>query len=721
MVLVIAEKPSVAGEIAKVLGASKREQGYHSGNGYYVSWCVGHLIELAEPQHYDPAFEKWSLDTLPIMPSHFSTSVVSGTRQQYDVLRELCNRNDVTELVCATDAGREGELIFRLVYEKIGSKKPCKRLWISSMETTAIQQGFQQLSPLSEYDNLYYAARCRQKADWLVGMNATRLFSVIHGVTLKVGRVQTPTLSFIVEREKNITGFVKEPFYVVELNCNSFSVSGAKLKDKQAATVIRETCDGKTAIITSVQRQEKKNLPPKLYDLTTLQREANRMFGYTAQQTLDTVQSLYEKKLATYPRTDSRYLTTDMADGVPELVHRSASMLSFNIVQPIKCDIAKVIDNSKVTDHHAIIPTLSVSSVDLTRLTDPEQSILRMLAVRLICAVAEAHVYSEVVVTVDCEGNSFSSKGKTVVHQGWKGIEQSFLATLRDKPKDNSVDTEIPDVSEGQSFTVKADIHEGFTSPPKHYTEDTLLSAMETAGRTIEDESLKEAIQGSGLGTPATRANIIENIIKSGYAERNGNSLIPTTKAVTFMGIIDERIKSAELTAEWEKQLEDISKGILTEDVFMANIQSFISSFVDTIKHNPQTNSAFTSDKTPLGACPRCKKHVVEQKMSYSCESGKGGCGFVIWKTIASVPIPQGQAEKLLAKGKTDLIKGFEGKSGKVFDAYLVFDKDRNVIFAFPNSASKGHGGKPARQRFDSSKYTPEEINKMLDKLTGRG
>lgn len=697
MILIIAEKPSVAGEIAKVVGATKREKGYLSGGNYLVSWCVGHLIEMAQPAAYNEKFKKWNLDTLPILPDRYITEVSTNTADQFKVLKELMSRSEVTELVEATDAGREGELIFRLVYDKAGCKKPFKRLWISSMEEKSIKDGLANMKPSSAYDSLYRAALCRQRADWLVGINLTRLYSKMYDKTLTCGRVQTPTINLIVERQREIENFVPQIYYSLIADLGSFKAY-TKATKKEDAQEIVSRCTGKEAYVTSVEKQEKKENPAALYDLTTLQRDANRLLGYSAQQTLDYMQKLYDGKLATYPRTDSRYITADQEAHTRSLID---TLLQTGIYSTIissdystnKISMKRIVNDKKVTDHHAILPTESVTKEKLAALPTGERNILLLVSYRLLSAVYSPYVYTATKAILDIEGESFSATGREILETGFKMIDGQLKNTInateeKEEKQDGSENAMLPPMAEGNKFTV-IDItaEEKKTQPPKSYTEDTLLSAMETAGKSISDSELKEAMKDSGLGTPATRAGIIENIIKTGYISREGKKLIPTETAYTFIDLVTPTIKQPELTAEWEKQLSEIQRGEIADSVFMDQITGFLRSFVNDTKalYSPeQSTGVFEREREDIGTCPICGKKIVEYPKSYSCESGKGGCGFVIWKTIASKSISKTQAIKLLAKGKTDLIKGFKSKTGNSFDAYLILKENKSVGFDFP-------------------------------------
>lgn len=697
MILIIAEKPSVAGEIAKVVGATKREKGYLSGGNYLVSWCVGHLVEMAQPAAYDEKLKKWSLDTLPILPDQYITEVSSNTADQFKVLKELMRRTDVTELIEATDAGREGELIFRLVYDKASCKKPFKRLWISSMEEKSIKDGLANMKPSSAYDNLYRAAICRQRADWLVGINLTRLYSKMYDKTLTCGRVQTPTINLIVERQREIENFIPQIYYSLIADLGSFKAY-TKATKKEDAQEIVSRCTGKEAYVTSVEKQEKKENPAALYDLTTLQRDANRLLGYSAQQTLDYMQKLYDGKLATYPRTDSRYITADQEAHTRSLID---TLLQTGIYSTVissdystdKICMKRIVNDKKVTDHHAILPTESVTKEKLAALPTGERNILLLVLYRLLSAVYSPYVYTATKAILDIEGESFSATGREILETGFKMIDGQLKNTInateeKEEKQDGNENAMLPPMAEGNKFTVIGiTAEEKKTQPPKSYTEDTLLSAMETAGKNISDSELKEAMKDSGLGTPATRAGIIENIIKTGYIRREGKKLLPTETAYTFIEIVTPTIKQPELTAQWEKQLYEIQQGKISDTVFMDQITDFIRSFVNDTKalYSPeQSTGVFERERENIGTCPICGKKVVEFPKSYSCESGKGGCGFVIWKTIAGKAISITQAKKLLNKGKTDLIKGFKSKDGKPFDAYLILKENKSVGFDFP-------------------------------------
>lgn len=684
MQLVLAEKPSVAQSIAKVIGATGRKDGYLEGGGYVVSWCVGHLVELAAADGYDPRYSHWVREDLPIVPEPWKFAVSGSTKKQFDILKSLMERPDVTELVEATDAGREGELIFRLVYHQTGCQKPFKRLWISSMEDSAIKKGFENLLSGANYDTLYDAALCRAKADWLVGINGTRLFTTLyHGKTLNVGRVMTPTLALLTERETAITGFQKEKFYTVELDCGTFHAASDRITGKPAAEKLRQACLGKSAVVQAVNRQEKAERPPKLYDLTTLQREANRLYGYTAQQTLDYIQLLYEKKLATYPRTDSRYLTEDMAAGLPVLCQTVAAALPFASGFSGAVDAAQVIDNTKVSDHHAILPTNGIAGADLAALPTGERNVLSLVAARLLCAVCpEKYTYADTAVTLSCAGTVFTAKGRTELAAGWKVMEKAFKATLKEKPEEEKAAPALPELAEGQTVTPADTIlREGTTSPPKRFTEDSLLSAMENAG--AEDFAEIEDLERKGLGTPATRAGVIEKLVKGGFAERKNKQLIPTTRGMELIKVLPDSVKSAKLTAEWEAALKEVERGERSTENFMDGIVQMVSGLVKSYEGvNIGADAALSqSAHEVIGPCPRCGKPVHEGKKSFYCSGYKDTppCGFVLWKDNKYFQAKRKELTKkvaaaLLKHGKVKMTGLFSEKKGILYDATIVME-----------------------------------------------
>ena len=687
MQLVIAEKPSVAQTIAKVLGANQRKGGYIEGNGYIISWCVGHLVGLANPESYGEQYKTWSLDTLPIIPESYKFVVNAKTKEQYNLLKSLMADSRVDELVCATDAGREGECIFRYVYNLSKCKKPIKRLWTSSLEESAIRDGFANLKDSSQYDNLFSAGLCRAKADWLVGMNASRLFSLRYNAHLNIGRVQTPTLAMIAERDEKIKNFVKEKYFTVEIGTEQFPAfaSSERIDNENRANELAAACSGGSAVIKSVKSEKKTVNPPKLYDLTTLQREANRYFGFTAQQTLDYTQSLYEQKLVTYPRTDSQYITEDMQGTFENVIQIAIEITG---IQSGSVNSKAVINNAKVSDHHALLITANAAGCDISTLPIGEQSILKLIAARMITASANLHIYESTTAVLECADTEFKASGKAVIENGWKEQEQQFKNSLKNTPEKEKSDDErtLPPLAEGETISpIVANLSEHWTSPPKAFTEDTLLSAMETAGNKDYDEN--SDVEKKGLGTPATRAGIIENLIKREYLVRNKKQLNVTEKGFNLISVVPDEVKSPKLTADWEIYLQRIEKGSADPDSFMRKIEVFVKKLcVDYGSVDENSKFASTSrERDVIGVCPKCGKNVVDFPKSYSCESGKDGCGFVIWKSISDKAISATQAKKLLEKRKTDLIKGFTSKkTGNQFDAFLVLKDDNSVGFEFP-------------------------------------
>ena len=672
--LVIAEKPSVAQSLAAVIGATVRKDGYLEGNGWRVSWCVGHLAGLADADSYDPKYAKWRYDDLPILPEHWQMVVGKDKKKQFDILKKLMNAPDVTEVVNACDAGREGELIFRSVYELADCQKPMKRLWISSMEDSAIREGFANLRPGADYDGLRDAALCRAKADWLVGINATRLFSVLYHRTLNIGRVMSPTLALIVQREAEIDTFQPIPFYTVALELPGLTVSGERMANKAAAEQLKEACQGANVTIKKVECKEKSEKPPALYDLTTLQRDANRLLGFTAQQTLDYLQSLYEKKLCTYPRTDSRYLTGDMADSLPVLVNLVANAMPFRKGIAITCDPQTVINDKKVTDHHAVIPTRNLKDADLSALPAGEKAVLELVALRLMCAVAQPHIYSETVVIAACAGGEFTTKGKTVKHPGWKALEDAYRAKMKDtEPKKEGAEKALPELTEGQTLSVVAAIvKEGKSSPPLHFTEDTLLSAMETAGK----EDMPEDAERKGLGTPATRASILEKLVQMGFVERRGKQLVPTKDGHNLACVLPEVLTSPQLTAQWETELTAIAKGQADPEGFMAGIAEMTRGLIANYSQiSEDAQKLFQTERVVIGKCPRCGESVYEGKKNYYC--GNRSCQFVMWKNDRFFE-ERGKAftpkiaAALLKDGKAK-VKGLRSmKTGKTYDGTVL-------------------------------------------------
>ncbi|MBS6926662.1 MAG: DNA topoisomerase 3 [Faecalibacterium prausnitzii] len=668
--LVVAEKPSVAMSYAKVLGATSRKDGYLEGNDYLVSWCVGHLVELAPPNVYDAKYVKWSIADLPILPEKWQYLVSASTKKQFGILQKLMHRPDVDSIVNSCDSGREGELIFRLVYQQAGCKKPFSRLWLSSMEENAIREGFARLKPSTEYDALYNAALCRERADWMVGINASRLFSCLYGQPLAVGRVMTPVLAMTVVREAAIAAFVPQKFYTVELELTSgCTASSRRISEKDAAENLLAECRKEMiSTIQKVTRKEKSENPPLLYDLTALQRDANRLLGFTAQQTLDYAQSLYEKRLITYPRTDSRFLTEDMAASLPGLVADTGG--AFAVEEPFPIHVQQVINGSKVNDHHALLPTKSMAKADLAALPAGERNILRLIAARLLCAVGEPHRYAETTLTTICAEEEFSAKGKVVLSDGWKAVERKMLGELLGKQKEPAV---LPDVQEqSQCCVTGAELKEGQTSPPKSYTEDTLLSAMQAAGA----DSMPEGVERQGIGTPATRAATIEKLVQKGFLERKGTKktkvLLPTDKGKALITVMPEEIQSPEMTADWETKLLQIERSEMEPETFMTEIKEMISSLVTTTEAAKGAN-ALMKNKI-IGVCPNCGANVVEREKGWFCESNP--CRFVLWKDNAYFKrlgkrLDAHVADKLLRDGRVRL-KDCKSAKGKNYNATVL-------------------------------------------------
>ena len=671
--LVIAEKPSVARSIATVIGADEKQNGYWQGGGYLVSWCIGHLVSFAEAGQYDEKYCKWKYEDLPILPQPWQFIVPDEKKQQFEIVRSLLNRSDVDSVTAATDAGREGELIFRFVYQMADCTKPVKRLWISSMEDAAIREGFANLRPDSDYDALYQSALCRAKADWLVGINATRLFSVLYHKTLTVGRVQTPTLKMLVDRDAKILRFQKEKYYTVGIQSGSLKAGGGRIASMDEADTLRQACAGASAICSSVKREKKTEQPPKLYDLTTLQREANRLFGFTAKQTLDYAQQLYEKKLLTYPRTDSQYLTEDMGQTVQHLVSDLLGLLPFAQGLALTAEVGRVLNSKKVSDHHAIIPTSEFVKQGFTGLAESECKLMNLVCSKLLCAVAAPHEYETVTAVFSCAGNEFTAKGKTVLVPGWKEIDQRFRSTLKADGEEEaeSLNT-LPELTEGQSYSVVSDISEHFTSPPKAYTEDTLLSAMERAGA----EDMPENAERKGLGTPATRAAILEKLVQMGFVQRKGKQLVPTKDGINLAVVLPESLTSPALTAEWENRLTEIAKGNADADEFMAEIEAQVRQLVKTYSCiSADKQNLFQSERVIIGKCPRCGENVYEGKKNFYC--GNRSCQFVMWKNDRffeqrKKAFTPKIAAALLKNGKAKVKGLYSEKTGKTYDATVL-------------------------------------------------
>ena len=699
MKLVVCEKPSVAKSIASALGVTSRADGYFEGGGWLVSWCIGHLVGLADAAAYDDRYKKWRYEDLPILPDPFCYVVSEEKAAQFHILRSLMDRSDVTELVNACDAGREGELIFRLAYETAGCSKPFSRLWISSMEDAAIREGFADLHPGADYDPLYQSALCRQKADWLIGINASRLFSVLYHRTLNVGRVQTPTLALLADRDSKIVLFRKEKYHHVRLALEGTEAVSEKIPAMEDAQTMRDACDGKKATCVSVVREKKTEKPPKLYDLTTLQREANRVFGYTAKQTLDYAQSLYEKKLLTYPRTDSRYLTGDMAEIASVVLHLAARVSPFDACPEFFPDVAALVNDKEVSDHHALIPTLELEKADVPALPVGERNILLLVCCKLLCAAAEPFVYEAVTATFDCGGHTFTAKGKQVLSQGWRAIQEVFRSSLKEKPEDEDAEGVLPALTEGQVFEpVSASVTEHFTSPPKPYTEDTLLSAMENAGK----EDMPDEAERKGLGTPATRAAIIEKLVSGGFVERKGKNLIPTKAGVNLVTVLPELLTSPKLTADWEQRLNEVAKGQASPEDFMDGIEAMAAELVKKYSHiSEDGQKLFQPEKETVGLCPRCGKPVYEGKKNFACSDR--ACQFVMWKNnrfwiSRRKEMTRKMAADLLKKGRTSVKGMWSEKKGSTYDAVVILDdtggKYVNFKLEFPKRKDGVHGKK---------------------------
>ena len=673
--LIIAEKPSVAKSIASALGASSRANGFYEGSGLLVSWCVGHLVSPMDAGGYDEHFKKWRYDDLPILPEPFRYVPAPGKEDAFENLRVLMDRPDVDTIVNACDAGREGELIFRLVYEMAGCRKPVFRLWISSMEDSAIREGFSDLRPGADYEALYQSALCRQKADWLVGINATRLFSVLYHRTLNVGRVQTPTLAMLAERDAKITLFRKEKYHLLRLTLDGIEAVSEKFTDPAEAEQAAAMCKGAAVTCTSVTKEQKKEQPPKLYDLTTLQREANRLFGYTAKQTLDYAQSLYEKKLLTYPRTDSQYLTDDMLPTAESLVSGLWPLLSFAAGLDLSPQFGRMLNSKKVSDHHAIVPTMEFVQKGFDGLAEGEKKLLSLVCCKLLCAVAAPHLYEAVTATFTCAGNTFTAKGKTILTPGWKELDRRFKASFKTDANDTAPELmrELPQITEGQTFDkVTAAVTEHFTAPPKSYTEDTLLSAMECAGA----DDLPEDAERQGLGTPATRASILEKLVQMGFVERRGKQLLPTKDGHNLACVLPEVLTSPQLTAQWETELTAIAKGQADPEGFMAGIAEMTRGLIANYSQiSEDAQKLFQTERVVIGKCPRCGESVYEGKKNYYC--GNRSCQFVMWKNDRFFE-ERGKAftpkiaAALLKNGKAK-VKGLRSmKTGKTYDGTVL-------------------------------------------------
>lgn len=676
--LVIAEKPSVSKSIAKVIGAYRQEDGYLEGGDCVVSWCLGHLAEYAAPEHYDERYENWRFEDLPILPVEWKLLVHNTKKPQFNVLRKLLRSKKFDYVVNACDAGREGEAIFRRVYALAGSKLPIKRLWISSMEDAAIQQGFENLKDGAAYDNLFAASECRAKADWLIGMNGTRAFTKKYGRKQTIGRVQTPTLAMLTERQAKIQNFVKEPYYKVELSGAGVVAVSEQMVQEQDADTVQAACDGQCAVVGSIERKRVEKKPPKLYDLTTLQREANRYYGLTASQTLQAVQELYEEKLVTYPRTDSQFVTEDMRKTVESLVLA---------LDGAAADVSCVINNSKVTDHHALLPTMQGVKCNKAKLSETKQKILSLIIWKLVQAVQPSFIYEDVLVTVCCQGQNFTAKYKEILQPGYTAKSIPFVESEKDKevpiPKKLEQGMVIP--------VVRAEKKQGFTSPPKVYTEDTLLSAMETAG----NKEFEKDTEKKGLGTPATRAAILEKLVSSGYVQRKGKQMIPTEDGVAAIRNIPDYLKSASMTAEWENDLLRMERGEIKPHDFMWGIHGLLDKMLADLRQIPTVAAAPHHNKVSVGSCPVCGNPVHESKLSFCCADRS--CKFALWKEsryLANMrkTLDKKMAVDLLKKGRTHVKDFYSAKKDKTFAADLVMrveDGRAQYSLEFPKAPMK--------------------------------
>lgn len=694
--LVIAEKPSVAQSYAKNLSAYKREDGYLEGESCIVSWCLGHLAEYAQPEEYDPKYEKWQFDDLPILPEAWKLKVSKDKKKQFEVIKTLMNRSDVEYLVNGCDAGREGELIFQRVYVLAGCRKPVKRLWISSMEDAAIQKGFQTMKSEEEYKNLCMAAVCRAQADWLIGMNGTRAYTTRYFKRLVVGRVQTPTLAMLAERQERIEHFQKEAFYKVALTDGKLTVVSENIANEEAAELLAALCNGSTAVVTQMKKERKKSFPPKLYDLTSLQREANRYFGYTAKRTLDMLQELYEEKLVTYPRTDSQFVTEDMKDSVEELVEKMPVLLSFVDYGQLGHGIKRVINNAKVSDHHAILPTKEVVEKGIADLPADKKNLMMLICQQLVQATGEEYLYEQTDITVKCQEHDFKARGKIPVQMGFKEVEKAFkqLCVKAEPVEEKEKETSIPaGYEEGMRlFPVKAEKTTHYTSPPKPFNEDTLLAAMETAGNKEFDSETEK----KGLGTPATRASIIEKLVSSGYAQRKGKQILPSTEGKELVKVMPEYLKSAVMTAEWENQLLMMEKGQITDTQFMGEITSLVRKILEVCREIPEEERRrFQTAREVIGKCPVCGCDVFEGKQNFYCSNRQ--CDFALWKEnrfLGSMEknLDKKMARELLNKACTHVKGLYSKKKDMKFDADLLLtleDGKPRFHLEFPKKKKK--------------------------------
>ncbi len=698
-ILVIAEKPSVARDIAKVLKANQKGDGCLIGEKYVVSWAVGHLVTLAEPEEYDPKYKKWNFSTLPILPEEMKLKAIAQTRSQLKVLHKWMHSKEIDSLICATDSGREGELIFRYIYEITKCTKPFERLWISSMTEEAIREGFATLKDGREYDLLYTSAKCRSEADWLVGMNATRAYTLRYDALLSIGRVQTPTLAIIVDRQKEIDAFVAEDYFEVQADFGGYTgmwidrEEHTHIEKEETAKAVVEKVSGKNACITKVEKEEKKMPPPLLYDLTELQRDCNKKFGFSAKKTLDIAQSLYEKrKMITYPRTDSRYLSDDMKGKVRNTIKRLQELEAYApYAQPLTENISftkRIIDNSKVTDHHAIIPT--DAKLRLDSLTEEERKVFSLVAARFLAVFYPYYKYETTKVYAEAEGERFLSKGTVVLEEGWQAVEKALTpAAATKKKKKDEEEQKLPALTEGEERKIeKATVQKKKTKPPTPYTESSLLSAMENAGRFVEDEALKEQMKDSGLGTPATRAAIIERLLTVGYIVRKGKTLVPTEKGRKLIEVVPNEMRSPQTTGKWEKGLSSIAKGSMTEERFMASIRRYVQFLIQDAASGRRADVVFPEEQirgkkrknNAFGKCPICGRDILENSKSFYCAGWKSGCKFSLWKDSLKpygLELDGGMVKLLLKNGKTDRMAVTLPQTGEKGTAVLILNKDK--------------------------------------------
>ncbi len=677
MKLVIAEKPSVGAEIAAVLGANEKKKGYSEGNGYIVSWCVGHLVEQAKPESYNEKYKYWSIGDLPILPERWKFEVLKGTAAQYRLLKELLARSDIDEVICATDAGREGECIFRYVYKLAKCQKPVKRLWVSSVEHSEIENGFANLKSDSEYDNLFNAGYARAKADWLVGINFSRLFSCLYNTHLNIGRVQTPTLNLIVQREEEIKNFTPKKYYTITLNFDGMRAESKRFDDYYDALKQLAECNRSTAIIKSVDRENKEVKPPKLFNLADLQKKSNKLLGYTAKQTLDIAQELYEKKLISYPRTDSNYVTSGMEDKIIQLMPLTVELMDTMIFTP---NVSAVINDKKVSDHHALLPTVLIADEKaISNLLPSHKKILQLICSQMLCAVSVPYVYEQTVLKISCGDIDFTTKGSRIIDVGFNSLQNDIYKKIFGKTAEVKENI-LPDIlAAGLVLDKTCEVLEHFTSAPKRFTDSSLISAMERAGNEDYEDDTAEK---KGIGTSATRAGIIEHIIKNGFVERKSKNLVPTEKGITLIKTVPEEIKSPKMTADWESKLQQIEKGIFSDKEFLKDIERFVSEMTEKYMTEHKESDLFRPTVNCVGKCPKCGSDVIENIKAFDCSNTE--CGYMIWKIISGKVITDIIARELLEKGKTNMLSGFVSKkTGKKFSARLVTDDDGKISFEF--------------------------------------